>query len=213
MLALIAIFITSLLVGLSGAMMPGPVLTITISESYKKGFWAGPLIVLGHATLELALVIGLVLGLSKIFKSEYITGSIGIVGGLFLLWMGWDILRSAIKKEVSFNPQSPEKEPAFGPIVAGITVSLSNPYWVLWWVTVGASYVIWSLRYKLLGLTSFYSGHIMADLLWYSFISFAVVAGKKVLSDQIYRGILVVCGLFLICLAVFFIYSGIKFLS
>ncbi len=213
MLSLVTIFATSFLVGLSGAMMPGPVLTIAVSETYKKGFWAGPLIVLGHAILEFILVVGLVLGLSKILESGYVSAIIGIGGGLFLLWMGWDITRSSIRKQVSFNPQSSQQNPAFGPITAGITVSLSNPYWTIWWATVGAGFVIESLRYKFLGLAFFYSGHILSDLLWYSFVSFAVVTGKKFLSDRIYRGILIVCGVFLIGLAVFFAYSGIKFIG
>jgi len=212
MLALSAIFASSFLVGLSGAMMPGPVLTIAISETYKKGFWAGPLIVAGHAILELTLVVGLALGLSNVLNS-YITGSIGVIGGLFLLWMGWSIVRGAIKSKVSLDMRDHGEKPGFGPVVAGITVSLSNPYWTIWWVTVGAGFVIKSLKFKLLGLTSFYAGHIASDLVWYSLISYAVVTGRKFLDDSIYRKILVFCGLFLIGLAFFFIYSGIKFLG
>lgn len=213
MVSIITIFATSFVVGLSGAMMPGPVLTVAISETYKKGFWAGPLIILGHAVLELSLVIGLVLGLGQVLKSTYVTGSIALGGSMFLLWMGWDIAKSAIKKEVVFETEADQKNSAFGPFVAGITVSLSNPYWSIWWVTVGAGFVLQSLHYKFLGLASFYIGHILSDLSWYSLVSLAVVTGKKVLSDQIYQAILVFCGLFLIGLALFFAYSGIKFVT
>lgn len=211
MLGLVAIFATSLLVGLSGAMMPGPVLTITISESYKRGFWAGPLIVLGHAILELILVVGLALGLSSVLRSSYLSGSIGIVGSFFLIWMGSNIIRSVIREEVKFSTQFSGNNPTFGPIIAGITVSLSNPYWTIWWATVGVGFVLKSLRYKFLGLTFFYGGHILADLLWYSLISLAVVTGKRFLSDRVYRDLLFFCGLFLIAVAVFFAYSGVKF--
>lgn len=193
-------------------MMPGPVLTVTVSECYKKGFWAGPLIVLGHALLELALVVGLVLGLHKVLEQGNIVGLIGIGGGLFLLWMGYDITKSALKKRISLDMHAEMANPRVGPIMAGITVSLSNPYWTIWWITVGAGFVLKSLKYNFLGLAMFYSGHIFSDLVWYSLISLAVVTGKKFLSDRIYRGILVCCGLFLIGMAVFFTYSGIRFL-
>lgn len=213
MLNLVAIFLTAFVVGLSGAMMPGPVLTVTISETYKKGFWAGPLLVLGHAMLELTLIIGLVLGLNKFLDNEYVKGIVGMGGGLFLLWMGYDITKSAITKAVTLNTQGSSESIALGPVLAGITVSISNPYWTLWWITVGIGFVLQAVRYKFLGLAFFYSGHILADLLWYSFISLVVVSGKKFISDHIYRNILVFCGLFLIGFAVFFVYSGIRFLS
>ena len=56
MLSLLYIFGGSFLVALTGAMMPGPVLTVTISESSRRGAWAGPLLMIGHALLELALI-------------------------------------------------------------------------------------------------------------------------------------------------------------
>jgi len=50
--------ITSFIVALSGALMPGPLLTLTVGEAARRGFWAGPLIIVGHALLELALAYG-----------------------------------------------------------------------------------------------------------------------------------------------------------
>ncbi len=99
-----------------------------------------------------------------------------------------------------------------GPVVAGALVSISNPYWVLWWATVGVSYVALALRQGPLGLGSFYVGHILADLSWYSLVAFVITAGRSLLSQPVYRGILLICGLFLIALSVYFIYSGFNFL-
>jgi len=50
-------------------MMPGPLLTITISESSQRGFFIGPALILGHAILELILVIALLFGLAPFFKN------------------------------------------------------------------------------------------------------------------------------------------------
>ena len=61
------IFLTSLAIGFSGAVSPGPLLTYTITESLKKGFIAGPLISVGHALIELVLVIVFALGRSNMF--------------------------------------------------------------------------------------------------------------------------------------------------
>ena len=213
MMNLAAIFATSLMVCLSGALMPGPLLTVTISQSAQRGFWQGPLLILGHAIAELAIVLALTAGLSRLLKRKAVAGLIGLLGGAFLLWMGLDIARSAWWGTVSLSlPSAEESGAQVGPVVAGALVSVSNPHWVLWWATVGVSYVALALRQGPLGLGSFYVGHILADLSWYSLVAFVITAGRSVLSQSIYRGILFVCGFFLIALSLYFIYSGINFL-
>jgi len=84
---LLGIFFSSMGIGFSGALMPGPMLSVCIAESYKKGFWAGPLIVLGHSLPEFALMVLFSLGLNKFVTNDTVTGIIGIVGGLFLGWL------------------------------------------------------------------------------------------------------------------------------
>lgn len=210
---LAAIFTTSLMVGFSGTLMPGPLLTVTISRSAQRGFWQGPLLILGHAIAELALVLALTAGLSRLLKRKAVAGLIGLLGGAFLLWMGLDITRSAWWGTVSLSLAGAGRSGAqVGPVVAGALVSVSNPYWVLWWATVGVSYVALALRQGPLGLGSFYIGHILADLSWYSLVAFVITAGRSLLSQPVYRCILLICGFFLIALSIYFIYSGINFL-
>lgn len=213
MTKLIAIFTTSLFVGFSGALMPGPLLTVVISGSARRGFWEGPALVLGHAVAEFLIVAALAAGLSRLLKRSLVAGLIGLLGGAFLLWMGLDIARSAWWGTVSLERATgAEAGLQLGPIITGIVVSISNPYWVLWWATVGASYVALSLGRGPLGLGSFYLGHILSDLSWYSLVALLIARGKTLLSQSVYRLILLVCGLFLIALSIYFVYSGINFL-
>jgi len=210
---LAAIFASSLMVCFSGALMPGPLLTVIISQSAQRGFWQGPLLVLGHAIAELAIVLALTAGLGRLLKRKAVAGLIGLLGGAFLLWMGLDIARSAWWGTVSLNLTSAERSGTqVGPVVAGALVSISNPYWVLWWATVGVSYVALALRQGSLGLASFYVGHILADLSWYSLVAFVITAGRSLLNQPVYRGILLICSFFLITLSIYFIYSGLNFL-
>lgn len=221
-----AIFTTAFIVGFSGAMMPGPLLTVTIGESARRGFLAGPLIVLGHAILELALILALAGGLTVLLTTARVSHIIAVLGGAFLLYMGAGMVRDAAAGRVSLKmtgqdgTQSENGEGSTGsvepavqkrmhPVLAGILVSVSNPYWTLWWATVGLGYITLSLQRGTLGLTSFFTGHILADLVWYSLISAAVAGGRKFLSDRIYSGIIVACGIFLIGLGGYFLYYGI----
>ncbi len=101
------LFLTSFVIALSGAMMPGPLLTVTIANSAQKGFWEGPTLVVGHGILELILVILILLGLSPVLKSTTFILIVSIVGGLMLVYMGIDMIKSA--KKVKFGYRKFEK--------------------------------------------------------------------------------------------------------
>ncbi len=209
---IVIIFFTSLAVGFSGAMAPGPLLTLDIAESARRGFWAGPILVLGHGLLELAMVVGLVGGLSHFLEKDMVAGIVGLGGGLFLLWMGYSIARGNWSNPAPLRDDPPATLARGNPVLAGILVSLSNPYWLLWWATVGSSYVVWAMGVGIVGLAAFYSGHILSDLSWYSLVSLLVASGRKIVRDKFYRGLLLACGLFLFALGGYFVYSGIQFL-
>ncbi len=207
---LINLFLTAFWLAFSGAMMPGPMLTVTINETMKRGKIAGPLIVLGHGILELALVAGLIFGLNLIITNQSVTAAIGIVGGGFLLWMGWDMIRGVYSGLVSLNLEDRGDTKNIGPVLAGIMTSLSNPYFTLWWATAGLTLLTMAQRIGTLGIGVFYAGHILADLVWYAVVSYAVAGGKRFMSDKVYRGIITVCGGFLIVLAGMFFTEGIR---
>jgi hypothetical protein len=97
------IFISAFLIGFSGAMMPGPMLGVTIDGSLKKGWTAGPLTVLGHGILELILIIIMTFGLKDFFSNPTVAGFIGLFGGAFLAWMGYGMIKSGINKSVSLE--------------------------------------------------------------------------------------------------------------
>jgi len=207
------IFITSFTVALSGAMMPGPVLAITISESARSGFWAGPKIILGHAILELAVVTALALGLSRFIASNQVSAVIGLIGGGILLAMG----AIAVKQGLSNTTMPTAADGKAGRngriILSGILGSMSNPYWFIWWITLGTVYLIWALGLGVAGIASFFTGHILADLSWYALVAFIVATGRKIMNDRVYRWLLGMCGLGLLALGIHFIVSGIKFLN
>jgi len=210
-LGLFAIFATNLVMGFSGAMMPGPLLTVTINESARRGFKAGPLIVLGHAVLELALMAALLMGLSGVFRNPLFAAVIGLVGGALLLWMGFDMAKNAWRGTLSLNLAVTDKKVIMGPVLLGIVISLSNPYWFLWWAGIGMSYITKALVLGLAGLGAFFTGHILADLIWYSAVAAAVAGGQRLMSDRIYRGIIGACGVFLLWLGFDFIREGVKY--
>lgn len=206
-LELIQIFSTALIVAFSGAMVPGPLLTVTISETARKGLIAAFLLIVGHSLLELVLVVGFAFGLLAILENPLIIRSIGVLGGAFLLWMGYGLVTDSYRGRISLDFDGGEAHSSAGPVIQGVVTSISNPYWTLWWVTIGAGFVLSSLKYGVAGLFFFYAGHILGDFVWYAVIAYSVVTGKRFLSDKVYHGILFVCGLFLVVLAATFIFD------
>lgn len=206
-LGLISIFGSAFLIGFSGALMPGPMFALVLSGSSRSGFKAGPLTVLGHGILELALVIGLVLGLGSILQNETVFKIIGIVGGGVLVYLGVDMIRSL--RQVRIDLKKDGKDPDKSLILHGIITSLSNPYWIMWWTTIGMALMLSASKYRLWGVVVFFIGHILADLVWYSSVSFAVDRGRKFLSQKVYQNIVAVCGVLLIGFGIYFVYGAV----
>jgi threonine/homoserine/homoserine lactone efflux protein len=206
-LVFLGIFSSSFLIALSGALMPGPLLTYTVAESARRGFWAGPIIMLGHGFLELGLVALLLLGIGALINQPLIMGMVGLTGAVILWWLGYGLLHSARTAQLELTSDDSR---AIHPFWAGIFMSLANPYWLIWWVTLGLGYVLFAYKYGLWGVLFFFIGHFMADLIWYSLVAVAVAQGKKFISDRLYHGFMVVCALFLMVFGCYFGYQGVK---
>jgi len=240
--ALAAIFVTSFGVGFTGALMPGSLTTVAVRESMQRGFWAGPLLAAGHSLIELALVVGLALGLSRFLAEDPVKAGVGVAGGLFLLWMGMHIAtsRAELPLVVERPPQSDgpgaahdgfwrrrwlhpladgesasKSLPRTAAVVmsAAILVSVFNPAWLAWWASVGSAFISQSLEQGAAGVASFYVGHILSDILWLSLLAFVLASGRRMMSGGVYRGVLVVCGLFLLGLGTYFLASGLVLIS
>jgi threonine/homoserine/homoserine lactone efflux protein len=206
-LILAGIFCSSFVIALSGALMPGPLLTYTVAEAARRGFWAGPIIMLGHGCLELGLVALLLLGIGAIINQPVIMGVVGLTGAVILWWLGYDLLSTAKTAHLTLTSGDGRSIPPFW---AGIVMSLANPYWLIWWVTLGLGYVLFAYKYGLLGVVCFFIGHFLADLAWYSLVAMAVAQGKKFISDRTYHGFMIVCAVFLLVFGCYFGYQGVR---
>lgn len=197
------LWFTSFVIGLSGAVMPGPVLAVTVSHVARQGVIAGPLVVLGHAILEAALLVALVLGLGPLLIRSGVAGVVGGVGALILVWLAWGMFRSLPRLTLSVEPGAARKA---GPVRDGILLSLANPFWTLWWATVGLSLTAMALETPLgwWGLVIFYFGHISADFLWYLLVALLVAKGRRFINDTAYRWLVGVCAGFLVFFALYF---------
>lgn len=217
------IFSFSFLVALTGAMSPGPLLTYTIIKSVKTskhGYLMGLWIVMGHAILEMGIIILLLFGFSFVLKNITVVRIIGVSGGLILMLFGASIIRDIFNGNISTdfldsqdasnkNPESIENKGLENPIIGGIMVSMSNPYWWVWWATIGFAFMIqFNISFKKWpNLLAFFLGHEAGDLIWYLIVSTLAFFGLRHMNPKAYYGILMFCAIFMI---LFGIYLGIS---
>jgi threonine/homoserine/homoserine lactone efflux protein len=208
-MSLWSLFAVGFVLGLTGAMAPGPLLTVTITETTRRGGHVGPLIVLGHGMLELVLLLLIVFGLGSLLTSPRLYTIVAFLGGIVIIYMAIAIMRGLPKYSLQTTDERARK--GMHPVFAGVLISLANPYWLIWWLTIGMGYVMFARGLGAPGVMAFFAGHISSDLAWYSFISYGVQMGGKFLSAPILKGILFVCSLFLIFFGIFFMVKGFQF--
>ena len=188
-------------ISLSGVMMPGPVFAVTVAKGYKNKA-AGALIALGHGAIEFPLIFLLYFGLKDLFASTTLQKVISLVGGAILIYMGVQTFKS--RKETSREYEE-SKHDSF---VAGFLATAANPYFFLWWATIGTALIMNAYLFGFLGLLVFALTHWSCDLLWDSFVSFTVFKSRRFLNKRAYNLIFGFCFVVLVSFGTWFIVSA-----
>jgi len=199
---LFAFFTLGLIIGLTGTLAPGPVLIGTINESVASGWRAGPLVSIGHVIVEIGIVLLIVGGLGAFIGSA--TWLISLFGGVALLIFGYLTLASARGAVI---PTANVEISTGRPIMVGMLTSVSNPYFWIWWLSIGAALLWSSLEAGLIAGLLFIAGHWTADIGWLTLVSSSIHKGRVLFSDRGYRLILSACGLFLLIFGFWFLFS------
>lgn len=206
---LLLLFFNSFVVGFSGAMMPGPLLAVGVAETPRHGWQTGPIISIGHAIAEIFVVVVLSLGLAALAQSRIVTSIIGIVGGAALILMGISMGYDILKRKVNYEIVQQEKKSSHKLAGKGITATLSNPFWFVWWGTTGLAFLVKSLKFGFIGPVVFYFGHILSDFVWYSVVSVLIWMGKTLIMGRGMQILILACSVFLVYLGITFIVDGI----
>ena len=182
--------------------MPGPVFATAVAKGYQDAR-AGLKISLGHAVIEIPLIIAIFLGFETVLKDQAVLAAIGIIGGTFLLYMGISMFRTKMDGEQLQGSK-------LSSFTAGFALTAVNPYFLLWWATVGASLISLATGYGPIILPLFIFVHLACDFGWLQFVSFSVNRSKRFLTGEKYRALFAVCGVILIFFSLYFIVSSLQ---
>jgi threonine/homoserine/homoserine lactone efflux protein len=183
------------LIGLSGSLLPGPMLVYVVAKSSVEGGGVGPRVVLGHLSTEALFLLLFLLGLG-VFTLPSVHTFMGLLGGSLLLLLGGLSARRAWGKLDSGRVPLLSLPPLPGGVLFS---SLLNPTVPLWWVTVGFSTLLEAFSAASYpGVTLWLVGHGLSDMFWFSGISRMASRGRRVVGTRLHRLLLAFCGLFLL---------------
>ena len=196
----------AMIISMSGVMAPGP-LTAAVMAKGAQSPRAGAWIAVGHGLVEFPLMAAMFFGLGGLFQITAVKSATGFIGGVFLAYMGIGLMRALKNTETAAGPAG------HSPVLAGVVLSAGNPYFLLWWATIGSTLVFKSAAFGLAGFIVFAVLHWSGDFAWSWFLSAVSFKGGKFFGQKFQKVVFTVCGVFLLFFSVLFIVDAIKSLS
>ncbi len=190
-------------ISFSGVMMPGPMTAVTLAKSYKSP-WAGAQIALGHAVIEVPLILLIYLGFAQFFQHDMVRLVLSVLGSGMIIWLGISMFRARVEvvrqgKDLPYNAFS-----------AGILTSAFNPFFLLWWATIGSMLIMRILDFALAGLVAFIIVHWLCDLVWLSLVSTVIYRTHSLWGRRLQEWLFTACSLLLIGFGLWFLVSGVQ---
>lgn len=190
-----------IIISISGVMSPGPLFAANVAYGLKGGIKTGLKMAYGHTIVELPLVILLGIGAISIETVPQFREIIALLGATSLFVFAGIQIRSVIKKPTTVF------EVKHGPFLAGIILSALNPFFLIWWFTIGFKLISDSIILaSFAGIGIMFVFHIWMDYAWLCGVSFLSSKGKKILSNKNYS-------MFMIAISGVLIYFGITFVK
>ena len=199
---MITFLVEATAISLSGVMAPGPMTAATLAAGARSRH-AGAMIALGHAAVEVPLMLVIIAGAGKLFEIEGVQPAIGLVGGLFLLLMGVQLLAD-VRREASDAKGADGRHP----FVIGVILTGANPYFLLWWATIGLALATKAVELGMLAFVVFGIIHWLCDLVWLEALSLASHKGTELLGGRLQQVVSIVCGVTLLGFGCSFLYDA-----
>ena len=200
---MLPILLSVVVISFSGVMMPGPMFAMTLAKGYRNP-WAGAQISLGHAVIEVPLILLIYFGFARFFENNIVQLTLSIVGGAMIIWLGIAMFRA--RAEVARG----SKDLPYNAFIAGILTSGLNPFFLLWWATIGAMLIMRFLEFGTIGLIVFIVAHWLCDLIWLSFVSASVYKTRSLWGMKFQQGLFIASSLLLVGFGGWFLISGLQ---
>ena len=202
--------VTVIILSISGALAPGPLFFVTVSHGIKSGTKSGILFSIAHSLVEFSLVMLLALGLLSVANVPAVRLAVGVAGGAALIVFG----AMQIRGSFSYKPEETKtgQTATRRLLLLGLALTGLNPYFIVWWLTVGANLIFISLEFAgLAGVVFMFVCHVWVDYAWLILVSGFAKRSSKILRFKWYRVLMAVFGLVLIYFGLTFLIDSLSF--
>ena len=198
--------LTVVLVSTSGVLSPGPLFFANLLYGSKYGYKAGLMCSYGHTIVELPLILLLAFGALSFEVFPSFKPAISIIGGITLIAFAIMQVLSAIRKKNRDAIQTSRS-----PLLMGIIFSALNPFFIIWWLTIGMKMITDALLLaSIFGLVFMFLTHIWMDYAWLTSIAHMARKGVSIIGNRYYLFLLLGLSAVLIYLGTNFILEGMK---
>ena len=184
-------------ISLSGVMLPGPLTAATIAKGYTDKN-AGAVIGIGHVVVELPIIALIYFGFASFLTEPLMKQITGTAGGLLLIFMGAMIFFT-FKRPVTEAGVLP-----YNSLVTGMVMTGGNPYFFLWWATIGIALIGSAASFGFYALILLIVIHWSCDVVWGQIISVTVFRTKHLWTPQVQKVVFGICGIALIAFGIYF---------
>ncbi|MBC7131069.1 LysE family transporter [Candidatus Bathyarchaeota archaeon] len=192
---------STVIISVSGAFSPGPLTASAVAVGARKIANGGFLVALGHMLFELpyVLVIALLaIPVGAFIKNIYATYALTSFMFCFIIFFAYSNVKDGWMIIKTCRIRMPKNRMyMLNPILIGILLTALNPYFLLWWMSVGLPLVQVSVSMGFTYLLLMYMAHVWLDYLWLTIMGFAGEKSAEILKSKGYGLLLIGLGLLL----------------
>jgi len=192
--------------GLSAGFSPGPLLALVITQTLRHGIREGMKVATAPLITDMPIILVTLFVLSRLSGFDRVLGGISLVGGLYVLFLAWESLRTGpvSLEEAHDQPRSFRK---------GALINALNPHPYLFWATVGGPLVLKSGHESLLAPILFGAGFYSLLVGSKLFLAFVVGRSRAFLTGKAYLWTMRLLGCLLAAFAVFLLKDALLYMG
>ena len=167
------------LLGLAAGFSPGPLLVLVISETLKNDIKAGIKVSIAPLATDIPIILISLLILKRLADFKFVLGCISILGGLFILYLGWESLKT---RGVALNLSSVSSNS----FRKGVMTNALNPHPYIFYMTVGAPLIFKSINQNIMSTVLFVGSFLLLLVGSKVILALVVERSRSFLQGPIY---------------------------
>ena len=195
-----------ILLGLAAGFAPGPLTVLVISETLRHNIMAGMKVSIAPLVTDIPIIAISLLVLNRLSNFKAILGCISIFGGLFILYLGYESLKTkGVELELS--------KPGTNSFRKGVIANALNPHPYVFYMTVGAPIIFKGINQSLLAALLFVGAFTFFLVGSKVLLAMVVEKSRSFLKGSVYIWVMRILGILLVFFSMVLFRDGLRLLS